>query len=132
MSYLTNNWMYKKRIWRKLPRFTKAPASPRKMCDENERSKEEKWHACKNVIDGRKRLIRCICFKWSMGQWFLTRWRYYLFSNGVSRSQGDSFWAWVDECAIKLTMADTYDWWCQFPPILLGCWFFRICWVLDN
>ena len=30
---------------KKLLRFTQAPASPRKVCDENERNKEEKRHA---------------------------------------------------------------------------------------
>ena len=43
----------------KLLGFTQAPASPQKVCDENERNKQNN-HACKNVIDGRKPFIRRI------------------------------------------------------------------------
>ena len=42
-----------------LPGFTQAPASPQKVCDDNERKKQRtKQHACKNVIDGKKLFIR--------------------------------------------------------------------------
>ena len=42
--------MHKKRV---CPGFAQAPASPQKVCDENERNK----HAHNNIIDGRKKLI---------------------------------------------------------------------------
>ena len=48
--------MHKKR---KLPGFTQAPASPRKVCDENEsRIRGKKRRARNNVIDGRGEFIR--------------------------------------------------------------------------
>ena len=51
-----------KETLKKLQGFTQAPrASPRKVCDENERNKQrnkkKKRRARKNVIDGRKHYI---------------------------------------------------------------------------
>ena len=42
---------------KKLPGFMQAPASPQKVCDENERNKKKQC-SHKNVIDGRKPFIR--------------------------------------------------------------------------
>ena len=47
---------------KKLPGFTHAPASPQKVCGENETKKQrnkKKQCTCKNVIDGRKHFIGC-------------------------------------------------------------------------
>ena len=41
---------------KKLPGFTQAPASPRKVCDENERKKKRREP--KIFFDGRKEFIR--------------------------------------------------------------------------
>ena len=42
-----------------LPGFTQAPASPQKVCDENE-TKKKTMRMRKNVIDGRKHFIGCL------------------------------------------------------------------------
>ena len=66
MSELLNkqvNAQKEKIFWgsRKLPQAHKkcAPASPQKVCDENER-RRKKRHACKNDIHGRKLFITLI------------------------------------------------------------------------
>ena len=43
----------------------------------------------------------------------------YLFSKWVNLCQGDGFLSMGAQTgAIKLAMAGTQDWWCQFPPLL--------------
>ena len=49
----------KEKIFRGSRKLPQAPASPRKVCDENESSRiRKKRHACKNVFDGRGEFIR--------------------------------------------------------------------------
>ena len=44
----------------------------------------------------------------------------YLFSKRVNWCQGDGFLSVGARIgAIKLAMAGTQDWWCQFPPLLI-------------
>ena len=43
---------------KKLPGFTQTPASPRKVCDENESRIRKKRQAPKIFFDGRKEFIR--------------------------------------------------------------------------
>ena len=41
--------------------FTQAPASPQKVCDENEPKKQtKKQHTCKNVFGKRREIIGCM------------------------------------------------------------------------
>ena len=132
VSYSTYKWMHKKRIWKILPRFMGAPASPQKSVRWKWKKQTNKQRRKKN--DGRlkyfcgqegvyKTRAESLCNEYQTisAQRFLIHWRYHLFSKRVNVCQGDGFSSVGTRMgAIKLAMAGTQDWWRRFPP-LLGC-----------
>ena len=124
--------MHKREFEKNLWGSRKLPQVHEKVCDENERNKEQrkKQYLHKNVIDGRKPFIRSTQIT---GENDLNERRisdsghnegsYHLFTKRVNGSQGGGFRAWVHKRAPFSS---------HWLVLRIGCADFLHCWVTDS